>query len=60
MPLFTILLIGREKVKSNHRFPSIITDKSRESLKSEKEKVVSSNFQEKFNWKKGRMDKSKN
>ena len=43
---------GREKNKSNYRFPSIVENSVKErldSFESEKGKVVSSNFQERFN-----------
>ena len=45
---------GKEKDKSIHRFPSIVKNNGKESLKfskvrREKSKVVSSSFQEIFN-----------
>ena len=43
---------GRENEKSNYRFPSIVKNNVKERLdyfESEKGKVVSSNFQERFN-----------
>ena len=43
---------GKEKGKSNYRFPSIVKHNGKEGLKLSKlrkeEKVVSSNFQERF------------
>ena len=53
---------GREKDKSIY---SIVKNNGKESLKlskvrREKSKVVSSNFQEIFNWEKARKNKSKN
>ena len=53
----------REKNKSDYRFPSIVKNKGKEGLelsKVRREKVVSSNFQERFNWEKARKNKNEN
>ena len=51
----------REKNKSNYRFPSIKKKWQRklETFESEKGKVVSSNFQERFNREKARKTRMK-
>ena len=52
----------REKDKSIYHFLSIVKNNGREGLKLSKVKikVVSSNFQETFNWEKARKNKQKN
>ena len=53
---------GKEKGKSNYRFPSIAKNNGKEGLKLSKvrkeEKVVSSNFQERFKWDKTSLVKN--
>ena len=52
----------KEKDKSNYRFPSIVKNNGKEGLKLSKvrkeEKVVSSNFQERFKWDKTSLVKN--
>ena len=51
----------KKKDKSNCSFPSIVKNNGKEGLKLLKgKKVVSSNFQERFNWDKARKNKNKN
>ena len=57
-------LADREKDRSIHRFPLIVKNNGKEGLKLSKlrreKSIVSSNFQEIFNWEKARKNKSKN
>ena len=53
----------REKDKSNYRFPSIAKNIGKEDLKlsnSVTGKMISLNFQERFNWEKARKNKNEN